>query len=53
MTDHPYEELGFVTAGAIEIDGMNWGNIEDWKEKYDTAIEKLLAGSDAGMSYEV
>lgn len=41
--DHPHEELGFVTAGAVEIDGMYWGTIENWKTKYDTAIENLLA----------
>ncbi len=40
--DHPYEELGVVTPGSIEIDGMNWGDIDDWKDKYDTAIEKIL-----------
>jgi phosphoribosylformylglycinamidine synthase len=45
--DHPYEELGYVTAGSVEIDGMNWGHIGDWKEKYDTAIEQLLAGSES------
>src|SRR5581483_4432191 len=39
--NHPYEELGEVTTGSIEIDGMNWGDIEDWKKKYDTAIENL------------
>jgi phosphoribosylformylglycinamidine synthase subunit PurL len=43
MGDHPFEELGFVTAGAVEVDGMNWGWIGSWKEKYDTAIEQLLA----------
>lgn len=35
-------ELGTVTSGAIEVNGENWGNIIEWKEKYDTAIEKLL-----------
>jgi phosphoribosylformylglycinamidine synthase len=34
--------LGFVTGGAIEVNAENWGSITDWKEKYDTAIEKLL-----------
>lgn len=46
--DHPYEELGFVTTGDVDIDGMHWGNIKNWKEKYDTAIERLLT-----MSYEL
>jgi len=37
-----YTELGMVTAGAIKINGMDFGNIAEWKEKYDTAIEKAL-----------
>jgi phosphoribosylformylglycinamidine synthase subunit PurL len=44
LGDHPYEELGFVTQGEVEVDGMNWNNIYFWKEKYDSAIEDLLAG---------
>lgn len=43
----PYAELGVVTAGSIEVDGMNWGTIIEWKEKYDTAIENLLAGHES------
>lgn len=43
----PYAELGVVTAGSIEVDGMNWGNITEWKNKYDTAIENLLAGHES------
>ncbi|MES2330991.1 MAG: phosphoribosylformylglycinamidine synthase subunit PurL [Bacteroidota bacterium] len=35
-------ELGTVTTGSIEVNGENWGNISGWKNKYDTAIEKLL-----------
>lgn len=45
MGDTAFEELGFVTAGSIEIDGMDFGNIITWKEKYDTAIERLLEGT--------
>ncbi|HMF73550.1 MAG TPA: phosphoribosylformylglycinamidine synthase subunit PurL, partial [Flavitalea sp.] len=44
---HPFEELGIVTAGDIEVDGVNWGQIEDWKNKYDTAIENIIAGQPA------
>jgi len=44
LGDHPYEELGIVTDGFVEVDGMNWDNIFFWKEKYDSAIENLLAG---------
>ncbi|MFT3822391.1 MAG: phosphoribosylformylglycinamidine synthase subunit PurL [Chitinophagaceae bacterium] len=47
MGDHPYEELGEVTPGSIEVDGLNWGTIASWKDKYDTAIEKLLAGHES------
>ena len=43
----PHAELGIVTNGAIEVDGMNWGIILGWKEKYDTAIENLLAGHES------
>ena len=35
-------ELGAVTGGTISVNGENWGSITEWKEKYDTAIEKLL-----------
>ena len=35
-------DLGKVTAGEISVNGEDWGNIIQWKEKYDTAIEKLL-----------
>lgn len=42
MGNHPYEELGFVTNGEIEVDGMYWGNIDEWQEKYDTAIETYM-----------
>lgn len=34
--------VGTVTESAIEVSGENWGDIGGWKEKYDTAIEKLI-----------
>lgn len=37
-----FTELGTVTTGAIKVNGESWGSIVEWKEKYDTAIEKLL-----------
>ena len=42
LGNHPYEELGFVTNGSVEVDGMYWGTIDEWKEKYDTAIETYM-----------
>jgi phosphoribosylformylglycinamidine synthase len=35
--------LGLVSAGQISVNGTNWGSITDWKNKYDTAIEKRLS----------
>lgn len=37
-----YSLLGYVTNGAIEIDGESFGNIDDFAEVYDTALEKRL-----------
>ncbi|MFY7840986.1 MAG: AIR synthase related protein, partial [Lacibacter sp.] len=47
LGDFPYAELGFVTAGASVVDAADWGSIAEWKEKYDTAIEALLAGHES------
>lgn len=38
----PVTILGTVTSSEIKVNGESWGNIIDWKNKYDTAIEKLL-----------
>ena len=35
-------QLGTVTSNDVEVGGNNWVSIEDWKNKYDTAIEKLI-----------
>jgi len=50
LGSHPFEELGIVTAGTVEVDGMEWGMIDDWKEKYDTAVENYLSKEDAGSA---
>ncbi len=42
LGDHPYEELGVVIDSDINIDGLSWGNIQQWKEAYDTAIENII-----------
>jgi phosphoribosylformylglycinamidine synthase len=42
-----HEELGVVTTGSVEVDGMDWGHIIAWKERYDNAIGNLLAGHDS------
>ena len=38
-------KIGTVTSNEIIIDGNSWGSIIDWKEKYDTAIEKIINGN--------
>jgi phosphoribosylformylglycinamidine synthase len=38
----PFEKLGKVTSGEINIDGEDWGNIGEWKNRYDNAIGKYL-----------
>ncbi len=43
----PHEQLGSVTNGAVEVDGMDWGGISSWKDRYDTAIEQLLSGHES------
>lgn len=35
--------LGRVTSSDVVVNGENWGSIMDWKNNYDTAIEKQLA----------
>lgn len=39
----PFVSLGKVTAGSVSVDGEDWGTINQWKERYDTAIEKHLS----------
>jgi phosphoribosylformylglycinamidine synthase len=42
ISDIEYEKIGFVHASQIIINEENWGNIFEWKESYDTAIEKYF-----------
>jgi phosphoribosylformylglycinamidine synthase subunit PurL len=36
------ERLGEVTVCNIEVNGESWGNIREWKQEYETAIEKEM-----------
>ncbi len=38
----PFEKLGQVTSGEITIDTESWGNISEWKNKYDNVIGNYL-----------
>jgi phosphoribosylformylglycinamidine synthase len=35
--------LGKVTSSEVIVEGENWGSIQDWKNIYDTTIEKQLS----------
>ena len=37
-----FEKLGKVTNGFLKINGVNWGDISSWKEKYESAIANYL-----------
>jgi phosphoribosylformylglycinamidine synthase len=39
----PATQLGVVTGARFEVDGMDWGDVEDWKESYDMAIGRVMA----------
>jgi phosphoribosylformylglycinamidine synthase subunit PurL len=45
--DIPAAKLGVVTTGKVNINGQDWGNVNEWKEKYDNAIANLLAGHES------
>ena len=45
QTGIPVNIIGKVTDGDILIDENNWGNIAEWKEKYDTAIERSIGNT--------
>lgn len=38
----PFAKVGEVTDGEVVVDGAGWGDITEWKEKYDTAIERYM-----------
>jgi phosphoribosylformylglycinamidine synthase len=50
LNGFPAEKIGIVTSGEVKIDGDYWGNIEIWKEKYDTALENYLSKEEAGAA---
>lgn len=37
-----FDLLGHVTKGSIRIDDEDWGDVNDWKDKYDNAIGKYF-----------
>jgi phosphoribosylformylglycinamidine synthase II len=47
LSGKKFRLLGTVTSGVVKVDGEDWGSIASWKQAYDTAIEKLLAGHES------
>jgi phosphoribosylformylglycinamidine synthase len=43
----PYTVIGEVTNGEVKVDADGWGNISDWKDRYDNAIANLLKGQES------
>ncbi len=43
MEQETFSKLGIVTGGQMKIGGEDWDTIQEWKERYDTAIEKYLS----------
>jgi phosphoribosylformylglycinamidine synthase len=40
----PVTKIGHVSEGGVEVNGLSWGNITEWKSVYDNAIAALLKG---------
>ncbi len=38
----PFLRLGKVTSGSIGVDGEDFGEVSQWKQSYDTALERIL-----------
>lgn len=36
--------LGKVSDGTITVNGIDFGAVSEWKQQYDTAIEKMIIG---------
>ena len=52
LGEFPFARLGVVTSGELIIDGESWGDIESWKNSYDTSIENYLAKEEAGAALQ-
>lgn len=43
--DVDFTQLGYVTSGSIQVDGNDWGNTTDWKERYEKGLSERLRES--------
>jgi phosphoribosylformylglycinamidine synthase II len=44
----PAEQLGVVTAGAVKVDGMEWGQIGEWADRYEGSLAAYM-GREVGL----
>ena len=44
MNGYPFDLLGHVTKGDIRIDDETWGTVDSYREIYDNALGKKMAG---------
>jgi phosphoribosylformylglycinamidine synthase len=42
LGNFPYEILGEVSPSVVSVNGADWGSIQNWKFRYDTAIEREM-----------
>jgi phosphoribosylformylglycinamidine synthase subunit PurL len=38
-----YTKLGVVSSSTITVETDNWGNVSEWKDKYDNAIGRYMS----------
>jgi phosphoribosylformylglycinamidine synthase len=43
-TNLPYQRIGEVTTGDVQVGSAQWGTIGTWLDKYEQAIPNYLAG---------
>ena len=43
LGDFPAVQLGVITDGEIVVDGEQWGQVEEWKDRYDNAIGNFMS----------
>lgn len=43
-TNLPYQRIGEVTTGDVQVGSAQWGSIGTWLDKYEQAIPNYLAG---------
>lgn len=40
--DVEFSSIGVVTSSLLYVDKVRWGNIGEWRDLYDNALERAL-----------